>query len=135
MTKTKLNDMKQILSLLLLLSATVLASAQNSGSVQSDLFTHPRINLYDITSMPNSIGTQHYDSIVRNRTWRIDEPRMYAYVPGLEERRNTAVIVIPGGGYIKQAYETAGVSVAKWLNTFGVTAFVLLHRLPNQPDV
>ena len=127
--------MKQLFTAVMLFLAAATASAQNDGSVQSDLFCHPRINLYDITAMPNSIGTQHYDSIVRNRTWRIDQPRMYAYVPGLEERKNTAVVVIPGGGYIKQAYETAGVSVAKWLNTFGVTAFVLLHRLPNQPDV
>jgi acetyl esterase/lipase len=101
----------------------------------SDLFSHPRINIYEGVEMPNTVGTQHYDSISRNRIWRAEQPRLYAYVPGLEERTSKAVIVIPGGGYIKQAYETAGVSIAKWLNTFGVTAFVLLHRLPNQPDV
>lgn len=102
---------------------------------ESDLFIHRRINIYNGVTMPNTLGTQHYDSISRNRIWRAEQPRLYAYVPGLEERTSKAVIVIPGGGYIKQAFETFGVSIAKWLNTFGVTAFVLLHRLPNQPDV
>lgn len=102
---------------------------------ESDLFCHNRVNIYDIGAMPNAKGTDHYDSISNNRIWRVDQPRMYVYTPGMEERCGAAVIVIPGGGYVKQAYETAGVSFAKWLNTFGVTAFVLLHRLPVQPDL
>ena len=106
-----------------------------ANAQESDLFSHRRINLYEGVTMPNTVGTQHYDSIARNRIWRAEQPRLYAYVPGLEERTNKAVIVIPGGGYNKQAFEPAGVSLAKWFNTFGVTAFVLLHRLPNQPDV
>ena len=123
--------MKRIL-LILAIATMVLFTA---NAQESDLFSHRRINLYEGVTMPNTVGTQHYDSISGNRIWRAEQPRLYAYVPGLEERTNKAVIVIPGGGYIKQAYETAGVSFAKWLNTFGVTAFVLLHRLPIQPDV
>lgn len=120
---------------LLTLSILFVLSISFVTAQESDLFSHRRINIYEGVKMPNTIGTQHYDSIARNRIWRTEQPRLYAYVPGLEERTSKAVIVIPGGGYIKQAYETAGVSLAKWLNTFGVTAFVLLHRMPNQPDV
>ena len=109
--------------------------AQHDAEVQSDLFAHKRINVFQGVDLPNSVGSAHYDSIARNRSWRIDEPRIYAYVPGLEERNGAAIIIIPGGGYVKQAFETSGVSLAKWCNTFGVTAFVLLHRLPNQPDL
>ena len=137
-TKTSQKHMtlhtKQAFLMLLFLASSFVAGAQTTMP-QSDLFQHKRINLYDIKKMPNSKGKQHHDSIVNNRCWRMEQPRLYEYVPGLEERRKTAVIVIPGGGYAKQAYETAGVSTAKWLNTFGVTAFVLLHRLPVQPDV
>ena len=121
---------KLLIQALLLVVSCLCAKAQ-----QSDLFAHRRINLYDIAAMPGATGTDHRDSIARNRIWRADQPRLYEYLPGQEERQRAAVIVIPGGGYIKQAYETAGVSLAKWLNTFGVTAFVLLHRLPNQPDI
>ena len=122
--------MKRFLIMLLVSTIVSVAVAQ-----ESDLFCHKRINLYQIGNMPNAKGTDHRDSIERNRIWRCEQPRMYEYLPGAEERKDVAVILIPGGGYIKQAYETAGVSLAKWLNSIGVTAFVLLHRLPNQPDM
>ena len=122
--------MKRFLILLLVSTIVSVAVAQ-----ESDLFCHKRINLYQLGNMPNAKGTDHRDSIERNRIWRCEQPRLYEYLPGAEERKDAAVILIPGGGYIKQAYETAGVSLAKWLNSIGVTAFVLLHRLPNQPDM
>ena len=122
--------MKRFLIMLLVSAIVSVAVAQ-----ESDLFCHKRINLYQLGNMPNAKGTDHRDSIERNRIWRCEQPRMYEYLPGAEERKDAAVILIPGGGYIKQAYETAGVSLAKWLNSIGVTAFVLLHRLPNQPDM
>ena len=122
--------MKRFLIMLLVSAIVSAAMAQ-----ESDLFCHKRINLYQLGNMPNAKGTDHRDSIERNRIWRCEQPRMYEYLPGAEERKDAAVILIPGGGYIKQAYETAGVSLAKWLNSIGVTAFVLLHRLPNQPDM
>lgn len=119
----------------LLMAVVAILSCGSVAAQESDLFTHRRINLYDVATMPNVKGKLSDDSISRNRIWRVEQPRLYEYMPGLEERNRTAMIVIPGGGYIKQAYETAGVSFAKWLNTFGVTAFVLLHRLPNQTDM
>lgn len=119
-------------SLFLLLFSCMACSL---SAQESDLFVHKRINLYDMKTMPNKKGKLHKDSIYNNRIWRAEQPRLYEYLPGREESKGTAMIVIPGGGYIKQAYETAGVSFAKWLNTMGVTAFVLLHRLPNQTDM
>lgn len=75
------------------------------------------------------------DSIQRSRIWRCGVPRLYLYQPVKEERSQMAVILIPGGGYVKQAYEVSGISLAQWLNSIGITAFVLLHRLPNQPEL
>lgn len=97
-----------------------------------------RYNLWDTMHQPNSrlqgedLPT---DSIARQRIWRCGIPRLYAYQPVEQERSRTAVIIIPGGGYIKQAYEVSGISIAKWFNTIGVTAFVLLHRLPIQTEL
>lgn len=120
---------------IILVFMMVFASCMSVAAQESDLFFHKRINLYDMKTMPNKKGDVHKDSIFNNRIWRAEQPRIYEYLPGREESKGTAMIVIPGGGYIKQAYETAGVSFAKWLNTIGVTAFVLLHRLPNQTDM
>ena len=36
---------------------------------------------------------------------------------------------------MKLAHEISGIALAKWYNTLGVTAFVLIHRFPQSPDV
>ena len=41
----------------------------------------------------------------------------------------TAVLVLPGGGYQGLAMDHEGQQIAKWLNGYGVTAFVLQYRL------
>ena len=56
------------------------------------------------------------------------------YYPSLKAPKNkkkAAVLVIPGGGYWGLWFDKEGVDVAKWLNTLGVSAFVLKHRFPN----
>lgn len=109
-----------------------LAGAQSAVRMDEGL---PRVDLWTPGHIPNSKGLALPDSVARNRTWRIGMPRIYVYQPGPEDRSKTAVLVIPGGGYAKQAYETAGDALAKWLNSIGVTAFVLIHRLPNSQDL
>lgn len=97
-----------------------------------------RYDLWDVNNQPNSRlqgEALPKDSIARQRIWRCGVPRLYAYQPVIQERSKTAIVIIPGGGYIKQAYEVSGISMAKWLNSIGITAFVLLHRLPNQPEL
>src|SRR5204862_3028506 len=51
-----------------------------------------------------------------------------AYLPPKEKATGAAIIVCPGGGYTHLA-EHEGRPVAEWLNTIGVTAFVLKYRL------
>src|SRR5205814_2179198 len=41
----------------------------------------------------------------------------------------TAVIVCPGGGYTRLAFDKEGTEVAKRLNAIGISAFVLKYRL------
>lgn len=97
-----------------------------------------RIDLWPVGQQPSSRlqgEALPTDSIQRARIWRCGVPRLYMFQPVGEERSRTAVVVIPGGGYVKQAYEVSGISIAHWLNSIGVTAFVLLHRLPNQPEL
>ena len=118
----------------LIAGAALAPDAQAQDAVRMDQGL-PRIDLWEAGKIPNSHGMELSDSIARNRTWRIGMPRIYTYLPGPEDRSRTAVLVIPGGGYAKQAYETAGDAFAKWLNSIGVTAFVLIHRLPNSPDL
>lgn len=85
--------------------------------------------------MPNSKGVTVKDSIARERVFQVSIPTVHVYEPSKAERTGTAVLIIPGGGYVKLAYEISGIALAKWYNTMGVTAFVLMHRFPQSPDV
>jgi acetyl esterase/lipase len=125
--------------LLFFITAFIFCSLlQAQGQTGMDNVEPVRIDLWQANKMPNSRlqgNALPTDSIVNHRIWRCGMPRIYAYQPVVEERSKTAVILIPGGGYIKQAYEVSGISLAKWFNSIGITAFVLLHRLPNQAEL
>lgn len=43
-----------------------------------------------------------------------------------------AMLVLPGGGYAFLSYDNEGTSQAAWLNARGITAFILLYRLPGE---
>lgn len=57
-----------------------------------------------------------------------DVPTLTPYLPPKEKMSGAAVIVCPGGGYSHLA-DHEGAPVAQWLNSLGVTAFVLKYRL------
>lgn len=129
--------MRRLLLAILSFAVAVIAFAQNE-ECSLELSMATRYNLWSTNHQPNSRlqGNQlPTDSIARQRIWRCGVPRLYAFTPVESERSGTAIVLIPGGGYIKQAYEVSGISMAKWLNSIGITAFVLLHRLPNQPEL
>ncbi|MCE4552972.1 alpha/beta hydrolase [Roseateles cellulosilyticus] len=41
-------------------------------------------------------------------------------------------LVYAGGGYLRLIHDKEGVEIAQWLNTLGLDAYVLVHRLPGQ---
>jgi acetyl esterase/lipase len=58
-----------------------------------------------------------------------DKPNLSIYLPPPEQRNGCSIVVCPGGGYGHLAVGHEGEQVGKWLNSFGVTAFVLRYRL------
>jgi len=42
----------------------------------------------------------------------------------------SAFVICPGGAYQRVVYDVEGMDVGRWLNTCGITAFVLKYRLP-----
>ena len=44
----------------------------------------------------------------------------------------SAVVLAPGGGYGFLAFDNEGTEQARWLNRLGVTAYILLYRLPSE---
>ncbi len=59
----------------------------------------------------------------------VSVPTLTVYAPAVDRANGTAVIVCPGGAYAFLSNDREGVQYANWLNTLGVTAFVLKSRL------
>lgn len=65
--------------------------------------------------------------MVRN----VVEPTLTVYLPEHGTATDAAVIVAPGGGFRFLSWEAEGTMVAEWLESKGITAFLLKYRLVN----
>ena len=115
--------MKKIFLFLLSVQSIMIAMAQQ---------TFP---LYDKT-IPNSkpFANKEKSVIVEGGIQIISNvslPSITVYLPKKEKANGTAVIICPGGGYAVLAASHEGSDVAKVFNDWGVTAFVLKYRIPN----
>jgi acetyl esterase/lipase len=60
---------------------------------------------------------------------KVSKPTITAFVP--QNPNGIAVLILPGGGYTKVVFKKEGTEIAKWLNSFDVTAFLLKYRFPD----
>jgi len=63
----------------------------------------------------------------------VHRPSITVYLPPPATATGTAVLVIPGGGHREIWMDHEGYTVAEWLCTHGVAAFVLKYRLAREP--
>lgn len=63
------------------------------------------------------------------RISKISNPTLTVFKPS--KANGKAVIICPGGGYAILAFDKEGTRVAEELNKWGITAFVLKNRLPD----
>jgi acetyl esterase/lipase len=63
------------------------------------------------------------------RITNVHRPTLTVYSAPAGRATGAAVIICPGGGYAALYPEKEGVEPAKWLNSLGITAFVLKYRL------
>lgn len=93
------------------------------------------IPLWEKGKMPNSKGIELKDEIRNERVYQVGTPGFYAFFPSVQENKGAAILICPGGGYERLAYVISGTQLAKWLNSSGISAFVLNYRLPTSPDL
>ena len=88
--------------------------------------------LYE-NSVPNSIDAPNKENVTNTdgimRIAKVSKPTITIYKP--ENPNGKAVIICPGGGYGILAWEKEGTKVAELFNQWGITAFVLKYRLPD----
>lgn len=90
-----------------------------------------------ITPIPNAINNAEYtekevlkDGIVTSVS-HVSVPTLSIFTPHETKSNGTAILIFPGGGYSHLSIDKEGTKVAKWLNTIGITAFVIKYRLPS----
>ncbi|GAA5095014.1 hypothetical protein GCM10023210_27260 [Chryseobacterium ginsengisoli] len=100
------------------------------------IYAQEKLMVWEKGQMPNSKGLKlKIEEEKEGRITQIQEAELFIFLPPKEDRKKMAVIVIPGGGYKHITYDLGGFQYAKWLNTLGISAFVLNYRLPTSPDL
>ena len=94
------------------------------------------IKLYP-AKIPNSKESPAYQEKIqiggdkRRYINHVKDPTLTVYFPEQGKRNGVSVIICPGGGYQMLAIDHEGVEMAKRFNEYGITAFILKYRLPN----
>jgi acetyl esterase/lipase len=109
----------------LLLFLTMRSTAQTVISLYNDNKVQGAIhcNRKELVTTDPTDGRIHISHVV--------EPSLTMYRPTIINKVKPAVIVCPGGSYINLSMTHEGYQVAEQLNKYGITAFVLKYRLPN----
>jgi acetyl esterase/lipase len=127
------SSLKLALTLLVLLSLGGVAAAAD----------HPVIAVWP-DKAPGETGERGPERVVESkpgekqivRLTDVSHPTLTVYAAPADKANGTSVVICPGGGYHILAWDLEGTEVAEWLNSVGVTAFVLKYRVPrreNQP--
>ncbi len=64
----------------------------------------------------------------------IHNPSITVFLPPKEKANGTAVLICPGGGHRQLVIKAEGTEAAEYLNTLGITAFVLKYRLAREEN-
>jgi len=87
--------------------------------------------------IPDEINTPDYTEkeVIKEdkiqSTSLVINPTLSVFLPKEINPNQTAILIFPGGGYSHLSMDKEGTKVAEWLNTLGITAFVLKYRLPS----
>lgn len=108
------------------------------GALAAPLKTGDEVNLWPATA-PGSSGLtiketvteRSKDPAILDRAYTgITKPTLTAYVP--TKPNGTALLVAPGGAYMRVVADKEGADIGTVFNQAGVTVFVLKYRLPGE---
>lgn len=111
------------------------------GSIACLFFTNASaqdkvVNLWE-GKIPGSLTNEKYveeNLVFENgavRIQKVTNPTLSIYLPEKEKANGGAIVICPGGGYTRLAFDHEGILIAKWFNKLGFSAFILKYRLPN----
>ena len=112
-----------LLAALLLAAGT--AAAQDYGQAAT-------LKIWDNTTAPHSNGIATPEREPEpNRIADVSQAVLYIFPADPAKATGQAVVICPGGGYVKLCIDYEGYDMAKWFAANGITAAVLKYRMPN----
>ncbi|MFR9633606.1 MAG: alpha/beta hydrolase [Rikenellaceae bacterium] len=116
------------LAILLLAFATPLFATVESGRFCEDL----KITIWNNSTAPHSNNyTGGPTERTENSIGTITQAELLIYKAKGENKSDKAVVICPGGGYSILSMMNAGQRVGEWFAENGITAAVVVYRLPN----
>jgi acetyl esterase/lipase len=96
-----------------------------------------RIALYKDEIPFNKPGVSVVEVNENNRISKVSKPELYHFAVKTRKKDGLkpAIVIVPGGGYAREAFDHEGLMVAAWFNKHGYEAFVLKYRLPDSEIV
>ncbi|TWI83311.1 acetyl esterase/lipase [Lacibacter cauensis] len=108
----------------LILAIAIFAAVKTNAQTEMPLYS---------SAIPNAKQAANKESAVSKdnvlRISKVSVPTLTVYKP--ENANGMSVIICPGGGYGILAFDKEGTRVAEEMNKWGITAFVLKYRLPD----
>lgn len=102
------------------------------------LYTHAQNQVIPLwNTIPDEIKASNYKEKEESKDGKVQStslvsvPTLTAFFPVVTKPNQTAVVILPGGGYSHLAIDKEGTKIAEWFNTLGIPAFVLKYRLPS----
>lgn len=105
--------MKTLFCLSLVFFAALLATAQTAKPTPTE-----RIALWP-DQAPNGDGT-----------FEASAKELEVFLPPTDKANGAAIVLCPGGGYIRHVTDREGYPIAQWLNEHGIACIILEYRLP-----
>jgi acetyl esterase/lipase len=111
-------------NLIILMSAFIFTKVVGQNFTEMPLYKN---GVPNSIAAPNKESSTFKDNVTRIA--KVSVPSITVFKPA--QPNGKAVIICPGGGYGILAFDKEGTDVAEEFNKWGVTAFVLKYRLPD----
>jgi acetyl esterase/lipase len=119
--------LRALLPALALISASALAQTTTlplwpNGNPEPSKVTGPETD-------PTTDANRIVSGKVTIRLTNVSHPTLAVYPPH-GQNSGAAALVLPGGSYIRLAYNIEGTEVCDWLNSIGMTCILVKYRVP-----
>jgi acetyl esterase/lipase len=89
------------------------------------------------TAAPQQDVTKPGDALISGhriaRITNVTQPTLTIYPPTPNAGNNgAAALVFPGGGYVRLAWTGEGIDACRWVNSIGMTCFLVKYRVPEK---